>query len=59
MDPALLKAHADLDKAVDAVFGLKGQVLEVERLAALFASYKHMIPEGQLVLTASKKRRRT
>ncbi|MDO9486642.1 MAG: class I SAM-dependent DNA methyltransferase, partial [Actinomycetota bacterium] len=58
MDPALLKAHAALDKAVDAVFGLKGNVTEAERLAALFASYQRLTTEGQLPLPAPKKQRK-
>lgn len=58
MDPALLKAHAELDKAVDAVFGLKGQVTEADRLAALFASYERMISDGQLALSAKKARKK-
>ncbi|HBU02230.1 MAG TPA: class I SAM-dependent DNA methyltransferase [Acidimicrobiaceae bacterium] len=43
MDPALVKAHATLDKAVDIVFGLKGQVADADRLAALFSSYERLI----------------
>ncbi len=57
MAPALLKAHAQLDKVVDGVFGLKGGVTEVDRLAALFASYERLIAEGQLELPALKRRR--
>lgn len=58
MDSTLLKAHADLDKAVDAVFGLKGNVTEPERLAALFASYQCLTTDGQLPLPALKKQRK-
>ena len=58
MDPVLLKAHAQLDKTVDAVFGLTGQVVEVDRLAALFASYGRLVSDGQLELHSSKKSRR-
>lgn len=58
MDPALLKAHAALDMAVDAVFGLKGNVTEAERLAALFGSYQSLTTEGQLPLPALKKQRK-
>ena len=58
MDTALLKAHAALDKAVDAVFGLKGHVTEAERIAALFASYQRLTTEGQLSLPVLKKHRK-
>ena len=54
-DPALLKAHAQLDRAVDAVFGLKNPS-EAERLAALFKSYEQLTTANQLPLT---KQRRT
>ena len=41
MPPELLKAHAVLDKAVDAVFGLN-KPMDDEQLAALFASYRSL-----------------
>ena len=59
MDPALLKAHSVLDKAVDAVFGLRGQVSELERLASLIASYHRFMTEGQLDLPTAPRRRKS
>ncbi|RAV03742.1 DNA methyltransferase [Mycolicibacter senuensis] len=48
MTSELLKAHAQLDRAVDAVFGLKGHVDEDARLKALYAAFK--------ALTSAKKK---
>ena len=50
MAPELLKAHAQLDRAIDAVFGLKGTVTNDQRLAALFASHQAMTQPEQLRL---------
>ena len=58
MDPALIRAHATLDKAVDAVFGLKGQVADADRLAALFSSYERLIAADQLAIPVAKKGRK-
>ena len=58
MDPALIKTHATLDKALDAVFGLKGQVADADRLAALFSSYAHLIAADQLAIPVAKKARK-
>ncbi|MDP2013297.1 MAG: class I SAM-dependent DNA methyltransferase, partial [Actinomycetota bacterium] len=58
MDPTLLKAHAQLDRTVDAVFGQKESLTEADRLAALFASYERLISDGQLMIPSSKKGRR-
>lgn len=58
MDPVLLNAHAQLDKAVDGVFGLTGSVSESDRLAALFASYQRMITEGQITFAGARRRGR-
>lgn len=43
MDPALLKAHAALDRVVDRAFGSKANPTEAERLATLFEHYAEMI----------------
>ncbi|GAA1348133.1 DNA methyltransferase [Falsarthrobacter nasiphocae] len=51
MDPALVKAHKQLDKAVDKVFGLRDttgkRVSNEDRLKALFASYAAMTGDSQ------------
>lgn len=43
MPPDLLKAHKELDKAVDACYGVKGFKSEPERLEFLFESYQKLI----------------
>ena len=64
MAPELLKAHAQLDRAVDAVFGLKvvstGSTTEADeqRLAALFSSYERLTAAEQLPLPKPKRPRR-
>lgn len=40
MPPALLKAHQQLDKAVDAAYGRKTFASEAERVAFLFQRYQ-------------------
>ena len=45
MPPALSKAHAQLDKAVDAAYGCKSGVSELERMALLFGIYKKLIEQ--------------
>ncbi len=40
MPPVLLKAHARLDKAVDAAYGYKGKPTDAERVAFLFELYQ-------------------
>jgi hypothetical protein len=54
MAPELLKAHTQLDKAVDAVFGLKNPTNE-QRLAALFKSYQQMTAAEQLPIPTKPK----
>ncbi|MGM1030616.1 MAG: class I SAM-dependent DNA methyltransferase [Actinomycetota bacterium] len=58
MAPALLKAHRQLDSAVDAVLGLRGKVEELDRQRALFKSYATMIAAGQLPVPAKAPGRR-
>lgn len=43
MPPKLVKAHQNLDKAVDKCYGKKGFSSESERLEFLFAKYKEII----------------
>jgi hypothetical protein len=58
MDPELIRAHTRLDRVLDAVFGLTGQVGGSDRLTALFASYERMIREGQIAFSGSTRRGR-
>jgi hypothetical protein len=58
MAPELLKAHATLDKAVDAAFGLKGKVSDEQRLSRLFALYQELTAADQLAIDAKKPPRR-
>ncbi len=59
MAPELLRAHRELDAAVDTAFGLRGAVTEIHRLRALFASYSNFAKAGQLVIAAKTPRRLT
>lgn len=59
MAPELLRAHRELDAAVDNAFGLRGAVTEIHRLRALFASYSKLATAGQLVIPAKTPRRQT
>ena len=43
MPPELVKAHAKLDKAVDAAYGYKGANSDAERVAFLFGLYQDLI----------------
>lgn len=58
MDPALLKAHRQLDKAIDGALGLRGTPDEDARLAALFKHYEKLTTEAQLAMPTSRSRRR-
>ncbi|MGY6274539.1 type IIL restriction-modification enzyme MmeI [Methylomonas sp. MgM2] len=42
MPPELLKAHAELDKAVDAAYGYKGKKDDAARVAFLFGLYQKL-----------------
>jgi hypothetical protein len=59
MAPELLRAHRELDAAVDNAFGLRGAVTEIHRLRALFASYSKLATAGQLVMPVKTPRRQT
>jgi len=43
MPPELVKAHAELDKAVDAAYGYKGKKDDAARVAFLFGLYQQLI----------------
>ena len=56
MPPELVKAHAKLDKAVDAAYGYKGANSDAERVAFLFGLYQDLI--GALAKTTEAKPKR-
>jgi hypothetical protein len=45
MPAPLLKAHAALDKAVDAAYGYKGAATDAGRVAFLFSRYEELLPK--------------
>lgn len=49
MPPKLLKAHQDLDKAVDKCYGKKGFTTAAERLEFLFGRYKKLMDDSVTV----------
>lgn len=59
MKPEIIRAHSQLDRAVDGVLGLKGQVSEAQRLAALFKVYQQLIDADQIKIPTTKTRRRS
>lgn len=58
MPTELLRAHTQLDRAVDAVFGLRGRVDIDTRLKALYTSFKTLSDSGTLDSVAPRRRRR-
>jgi hypothetical protein len=55
----LLDAHRALDRTVDKLIGRRARVVsENDRLRALFARYKELVEEGQLLPTSPTPRRR-
>jgi len=59
MSPDLLRAHRELDTAVDKALGLRGSVGEADRLRALFASYEKLTTADELAMPAKSARRRS
>lgn len=59
MSPELLRAHRELDGAVDSVLGLRGSVSEPDRLRALFASYEKLTTADELAMPVKPARRRS
>jgi len=57
MPADLLKAHHDLDRAVDACYGKKSFKSEPERLEFLFELYKKYIDAQPVVIKKSRKKR--
>ncbi|MDA2889838.1 class I SAM-dependent DNA methyltransferase [Mycolicibacterium sp. BiH015] len=58
MPTELLRAHAQLDRAVDAVFGLRGRVDIDARLKALYTSFKTLSDSGTFDAITRRSRRR-
>ncbi len=58
MAPELLKAHRELDAAVDKALGLRGNVSDDDRLKALFASYAKLTTANELAMPPKTQRRR-
>lgn len=52
MSPELLRAHRNLDAAVDKVFGFRGVATESDRLRALFIGYGEATTSGGLAVSA-------
>jgi hypothetical protein len=60
MPPELVKAHQQLDRAVDAAYGVKGFATEAERVAFLFQRYQQLTaPLVQTAKPARTPRKRT
>lgn len=58
MPTQLTKAHQQLDKAVDAAYGYKGQPDDAARVAFLFARYQALTAATAPVVPAKPTRRR-
>lgn len=58
MSPELVRAHRELDSAVDKCFGLKGSVTDENRLRALFASYATLTTAEELSIAVEAPRRK-
>lgn len=58
MAPDLLRAHRQLDAAIDKALGLRGAATEDSRLRALFTSYQQLITAGELAMPAKPTRQR-
>lgn len=59
MAPELLRAHRQLDTAVDKALGLRGSVTEATRLRALFTAYEQLTTADELAIPRKRPRRRT
>lgn len=58
MSPELVRAHRELDVAVDKILGLRGTVSDDTRLSALFASYANLTTADQLTIASRPAPRR-
>ncbi|OSP07923.1 type IIL restriction-modification enzyme MmeI, partial [Microbacterium sp. LEMMJ01] len=59
MSPELLRAHRELDTAVDKALGLRGIATEADRLRALFASYAKLTTVDELAMPKKRPRKAT
>lgn len=57
MSPELLRAHRELDAAVDKTLGLRGVATEVDRLRALFTSYAKLTTVDELAMPKKRSRK--
>jgi hypothetical protein len=57
MAPELLRAHHELDAAMDKALGLRGAVTDDSRLRALFGSYAKLVAENELAMPSPPTRR--
>ena len=57
MPPKLLRAHQELDKAVDKCYGKKGFATEAERLEFLFGMYKELTEKQMMMEHLSEKKK--
>ncbi|WP_285363199.1 DNA methyltransferase [Microbacterium sp. LMC-P-041] len=58
MTPDLLRAHRQLDAAVDKALGLRGAATAEGRLRTLFTCYRDLVTADELALPTKKPRRR-
>jgi hypothetical protein len=57
MSPELLRAHRELDAAVDKTLGLRGAATEADRLRALFASFAKLTTANELAMPKKRPRK--
>ncbi len=58
MDPRLLRAHRELDAAVDAALGLRARSSDDDRLRVLFSKYAALVSANELALAKTSRPRR-
>lgn len=58
MAPDLLRAHRQLDAAIDKALGIRGTATEDARLRALFTNYQQLITAGELAMPTKPARQR-
>ncbi|MFX5494121.1 type IIL restriction-modification enzyme MmeI, partial [Acinetobacter baumannii] len=58
MAPELIRAHRELDAAVDKSLGLKGHVSAESRLRALLSSYAKLTTVDELAIAAAPTRKK-
>ncbi|UOQ61183.1 class I SAM-dependent DNA methyltransferase [Leucobacter rhizosphaerae] len=58
MSPELVRAHRELDSAVDQCLGLRGTATDESRLRALFSNYAKLTTTNELPIATKSSRRR-